>query len=217
MTVCARVVHASSSPVYKRHADPVVRRSDIRSAGGVQNNTTCHDVCRRTEFDSVAGRAGLAAPGRAAEIRAIPGPRRRAESVSSVGIPAWPSGAYDAATRFGHTAITTFGLCDGWQRHDHHIAPAVLDVPEIADELGRAGFGPVHVHYRGSRPAWTATSASGACSSPQRRGGLQPAIHLCSHVGQAFRPACARRFAGLSPASRNGCSGNTRERWVLAA
>jgi SAM-dependent methyltransferase len=55
-------------------------------------------------------------------------------------------GHYDAASRLGHTEITTFRLCGGWQRADHHLVQRCYEVTEIAAALRRAGFGAVDDH-----------------------------------------------------------------------
>ena len=49
-------------------------------------------------------------------------------------------GRYDALEQLGHTEITAFRLCDGWQRIDHHVVQRCYDATEIDAALQRAGF-----------------------------------------------------------------------------
>jgi SAM-dependent methyltransferase len=55
-------------------------------------------------------------------------------------------GAYDARSGLGHTDITTFRRCDGWQRGDHQVIQRCYEAAEMEDALRRAGFRAIEAH-----------------------------------------------------------------------
>ena len=88
---------------------------------------------------------------------------------------------------------------------DHSLLNPTLTVPDLEEGIRVAGQYEV---ASVSRARWRYAKRPGAGwgsrpSAPRpRRARRLPATNpsTCgSHVGQAFRPACARRFAGLKP------------------